>query len=201
MAGLNDPKLENDSKLESQQIREEAVDVEPVLVEPIKEEAPVTDGELEALSVKQLQAVATGLGFVGAEVFEKKKQLINVINNLKARPTFNPSMKTTDKVETATESKNWQSKRDRTKAFMEKQPTVRTMIPLDLGEVRPAYAELQINGYKMIVPKGVYVNLPEPFADLVSYSYNQTAEAGKDFLLDRPGTDPETGKTVADILG
>jgi len=204
-----DPKVAIDPTLQARQESEEAVVVEPVAVVAAAE---VVDVDFpEETTLKQLQEILTAEGFENAELFNTKKQVITIIKKLRTNKIAtsivasitNPGTASTvtQNIETPTEKHNWESKRDRTKAIIESAPKIRTMIPLDIGEKMGAVAELQINGYKKIIPKGVYVDLPLPFADLVAYAYNQTAEAGKDFLLDRPGVDPETGKTVAQVLG
>jgi hypothetical protein len=180
---------------------------EAEIITPAPVVAAADSSDLEAMSVKELQELlTTEQDFVGAETFKTKDQIIKVLGILRARKSVTPVASASaatvlpDKTANPTERKNWEGKRERTKKFIEAQPKIRTMIPLDLGEKPGAVAELQINGYKKVVPKGVYVDLPLSFADLVAYSYNQTAEAGKDFLLDRPGVDTETGKTVAEVL-
>lgn len=207
MPGLNDPELKKtaletaDPRAEREQERLETEEAEIVVVTPAIEPVPEVspDAELEAMSVKQLQEVITRLGFLGSENFVTKKQCIAVIHNLKARPSYAPPS-VTQKIETPTEKKSWEGKRERTKKIIDAKPKVRTMIPLDIGEKPGAFIEPQINGYKLRIPKGVYVNIPEPFAELIAYCYNQTAAAGSDISLDRPGVGEETGKTVAEVL-
>ena len=169
------------------------------LVVPV--ETPVVESNLKSL--KDLQKIATEMGFVGVEVFTTKAQVLSVIESMAKTKIANKDVepeKAPEVVATFTENQNWQGKRERTEAYMKKQPTIRTMIPLGINEKMGASEDLQINGYKITVPKGVFVNLPEPFVDLISYAYNQTAEAGKEFLLDRPEVSAETGRTVKEVL-
>lgn len=71
-----------------------------------------------------------------------------------------------------------------TKESLEKQPKVRMMIPLEGGEKIGVTIPVTINGHRVNVPKGVYVNVPEQIADMLMESFNQTELAGRDFRVD-----------------
>ena len=55
-----------------------------------------------------------------------------------------------------------------------KQPKVRIFIPLGIGEKRGkhAYESVTINGYRMELPKGEYVTVPQGVADIIEAHYN-----------------------------
>lgn len=58
--------------------------------------------------------------------------------------------------------------------------------------------DIQINGCKWFVPKGVYTPVPQQIAEIISKSQQQTLDAGADIKLDR--IDPRTGKPFNEIL-
>ena len=55
-----------------------------------------------------------------------------------------------------------------------------------------------LNGFQYIIPKGVYVEVPERISEKIEKSFQQTTDAGATALIDR--IDPETGKSVRDRL-
>jgi hypothetical protein len=158
-----------------------------------------TGGELKDILSKEFE-------FVGAEFMNDKKAAVATILSLRKKIVVLPETPSVNQpangevaavpVVPQNDLRVWASKKDKFKAFCETQPKVSTMIPFEIGEKPGAYAELQINGYKLNVMKGVYVELPRPFADLVRQSWQQTADAGKDMILDR--IDPQTGKPYKD---
>jgi len=88
------------------------------------------------------------------------------------------------------EAQMTQDARD-TKAALAKQPKVRIFIPLGINEKKGKCPpeSVTINGYRMELPKGEYVTVPQGVADLIEKHYNMTAEnteAGEAFRLDRP---------------
>lgn len=52
----------------------------------------------------------------------------------------------------------------RTKEFMDAQPKVSFIYPLNFGEKRGAEITVSTNGYKLTIQKGVRVMIPEPMA-------------------------------------
>jgi hypothetical protein len=82
--------------------------------------------------------------------------------------------------------------------ILAKQPKVRVMIPLDIGEKRGAYETVIIKGLRLNIMKGVMVEVAESVAKIIETSYRLTAEVGQDLLIDR--IDPKTGLPVSDRL-
>ena len=169
---------------------------------------------LEKLSVKDLREVVVKLGMPEeeAENFGTKKPLIATINTLRAQKVVQVPG------ELKKEKEEYLSKSERMRAILMKQPRVRILIPLE-GQEKPgvinwvynkvqkrkeqvyisgAYTPVQINGFKWLVPHGKYVEVPEQVADMISDAQGMTAQAGRDFLIDR--IDPKTGKSVRDRL-
>lgn len=114
--------------------------------------------------------------------------------------------------------KNWRSKAHKQWAFWDGQPKVRILVPLmgqeKKGVIRFEYSkvfkrEIPVhvsgaiqtvieNGAQYVIPKGVYVEVPEPVAKRIEDKFQQTSDAGRDMLADR--IDPRTGHPVSDKL-
>ena len=162
--------------------------------------------KLEDLTVKQLRdlAVKRGLPAEDAEKFTSKAPLIATINVLKVKDA---KVATLNEVVTPQQAKS-DEKRWRTKAIimrdkLAKQPKVRILLPLEPNQKKGVVKEVmirgrketvyvsgtcvypQLNGYKLVIPKGVYVDVPEQVATLISKAHADTQDAGRDFLIDR----------------
>ena len=64
------------------------------------------------------------------------------------------------------------------------QPVVRMYLPLEGQEKVGTTHPVIINGLRINVPKGVYVDVPQQVADILRESFQQTEDAGKAFRLD-----------------
>lgn len=64
--------------------------------------------------------------------------------------------------------------------------------------VSGAIESIILNGFQYMIPKGIYVEVPERISQEVEQIFQQTAEAGANLLIDR--VDPETGQSVRDRL-
>jgi hypothetical protein len=102
-------------------------------------------------------------------------------------------------VEDANDQKAWLDSVKGVKEMLAAQPKVKIYVPLEPGEKRGAYLPVIINGFRTDILKGVYVEVAQSIADIVSDSYNQTADVGRDLELGR--IDPETGRPVAASMG
>lgn len=75
------------------------------------------------------------------------------------------------------------------KDALAKEAKVRILIPLNGSEKKGITIEtVTINGFKIEVPKGVYVDVPQSVADLIERHYNTTpenSEVGEAFRLDK----------------
>lgn len=170
-------------------------------------------------TLKELREELVGLGISAekAEKFTTKAQLVTTIEALRAAgdkvesldPKINPKEEKED-------LKRWQSKSERMREHLESQPKVRVLIPLDPNEKQGVVREIEsngrketvhvsgavwsktFNGYRVIVPKGVYWSVPEQIAENIEQEYNQTQHAGDQWRIDR--VDPETGKSVKSQL-
>lgn len=71
------------------------------------------------------------------------------------------------------------------KQHFDNSPKVRIFIPKTPGEKGDTFWEKSFNGYMVRVPKGRYVDVPQPVAENIEMEFNQTEDAGSDFRLDR----------------
>ncbi len=171
---------------------------------------------LPRLKLSDLRKIVVKLGMSkeDAKVFDTKKPLIATIKSLRAGQV----VKVQKPGELKKEAEKYLSKKERIRAILIKQKSVRILIPCQ-GEEKPgkiewmynkatkrkeqvhisgAYTPVQINGWKWLVPHGMYVDVPQQVADMVSDAQNMTAQAGKAHLIDR--IDPKTGNSISDRL-
>lgn len=166
----------------------------------------------------QKEAISLGMPKEDAEKFESEGLLqatINTLKAVKADTKVSLEEKPNPKEERDTE-RHWQSKADRQKAYFDSLPKVRILIPCE-GEEKPGQIEevlddrgnkvLKIsgavwsktfNGYKVIVPKGVYTEISEAVADNIAEEFNQVQKSNARFSIDR--IDPKTNRPVAEQL-
>lgn len=63
----------------------------------------------------------------------------------------------------------------------------RILIPLMPGEPKNTYQPFNVNGYRVNVKKGVYVEVPATIASISEESFKQTEEAGTDLVSPNNG--------------
>lgn len=71
------------------------------------------------------------------------------------------------------------------KKQLDAQPKVNFLIPLASGENEGSEDQVCINGYKMKIPKGKMVEIPQQVAELLAEKYKVQMLAGRDKLLSR----------------
>jgi len=172
---------------------------------------------MEEKTVKQLREALVEHGFdkKAVEGIKTKDALIATLEALKSKDvsTLNPPR---DPKEERDTEKSWLAKADRFAKHLEKQPKVRVLIPLEPNEKVGVVKEVRergiiqyrhisgavwsktFNGYKVILPKGVYYEVPQQIADNISQEFTQTQRAGEHLKVDR--IDPQTGRPVRDQL-
>ena len=172
---------------------------------------------MEKKTGKQLreELVKLGIDKKAAEGIKTKEALIATLEALRSKDvsTLNPPA---DPKEEKSIEQSWQGKADRMAKLLEKQPKVRVLIPLEPKEKVGVVKEVRergtiqyryvsgavwsktFNGYKVILPKGTYVTVPEQIADNIAKELDQTQRAGEHLKLDR--IDPNTGRTVRSQL-
>ncbi len=183
---------------------------------------PKVEAPLIELSMNQLKDKAVELGLQQAAVksFSNKASLIATIEALqgkKSEKKIDPdsSARLSPREQRETES-GWRTKRERMREHLAKQPTVRILIPIE-GKEKPgvirkvmvggreeweqvsgAIKTVTLNGFKTLIPKGRYWEVPQQVAEVIAEGQQMTLEAGKSFDIERD--DPKTGKPVADKL-
>ena len=77
----------------------------------------------------------------------------------------------------ATEEAAFQKTANDMKAVLAAQKKVTIMVPYEPGEPKGTQLPVNINGYRINVPKGVYVEVPQTVAEIVMASQNVYQEA------------------------
>lgn len=173
-------------------------------------------------SLKQLkeELVTAGMPLEDTEAFVTKKQILAVLNTMKAKEVVK-RVDTLDDTSTPTEKKQlenqWKSKATLMRERLMAQPTIRTILPLEAAEqegvvewrtdkygnkyqlvLSGAVETVQLNGFKWIIPKGVPTDVPEQVSEVLDKAYLRTHNAGKNISVDR--LDPKTGRPVSEKL-
>jgi len=71
-------------------------------------------------------------------------------------------------------------KKELMKSILKKQKTRRVFIPKEKGEPEGATESVILNGYRLNIKKGVYVDVPEQVADVIEEATMATAKAFED---------------------
>ena len=88
---------------------------------------------------------------------------------------------------------------EKTKAYLARQQKLSMHIPLEEGEKEGAFQTVTINGYRLIIKKGVFVELPLPVAQLLAENMKiqlnpEQNELNKSFNINR---NAETQKALS----
>lgn len=182
----------------------------------------MTDISNEVKTVKELKEELISLGMPQevVDTFNTKAQLIGTINTLKAKKVVEKVDSLEEKPNPSEEKQTERAWRSKAQIMWDKwmaSPKVQILFPADPGKkpgivewrkdakgndfqvaLTPADSiqEIQVNGAKYLVPKGVMVEVPKPVADRVAEMLQLGSVAGQDILLDR--TDPKTGRPVSE---
>ena len=70
------------------------------------------------------------------------------------------------------EEADFEKTKNEMKAVLDAQPKVRVLVPLESGEKLGEFLPVNVNGYRLNVPKGVYVDVPQTVADIIAESFN-----------------------------
>lgn len=166
--------------------------------------------EEKTLGQLKEEAVALGMPKDDVEKFTLKAPLQATINALKTSTAETKRVATLnddDPDENKKINKVWLTKAEKMRAKLESQPKVRMILPLsskekpgvvrevtikgrkELVHVSGAIETVQLCGYKYIIPKGVYIEVPLQISEVLSESMIQTQNAGLDIRTDRAGFD------------
>lgn len=92
--------------------------------------------------------------------------------------------------------KEFETRKDRIKNFLESQPKIKVFVPREFGEKAGSVLPVTINGYRYSILKGVMVDVPQGVYEVIQNSLEMTDRAGQEFLLDRTKYDAELGQNV-----
>lgn len=116
-----------------------------------------------------------------AEELDKTREARESMEKKNATVSFGDTRSDAQK---ETDRQRWESKAERMKTHLAKQPKVTMYLPLEGKEKPGILYPVNLNGYRLNIPKGVYVDIPQQVADLLKESFLQTQEAGKEFRID-----------------
>src|ERR1035437_1016317 len=133
---------------------------------PITPQPVVTESDLAA-KMAQLEAALLKTNELNAKIEAQEK----------IRSEAFVSGKTISPEEQQSVIEAHKSDADKMKANLAAQPKVRIYVPLEGKEKMGTQLPVTVNGYRVNIPKGVYVDVPEQIADIVTYSLNQTQQA------------------------
>ena len=89
------------------------------------------------------------------------------------------------------------SKAERQKKFYLSSPKIRFMIPREFGEDNKIKKTVNENGYRLDFPKNTYIEIPEPVAQVLMKSLDQTEQALQYQRIDTDGTHSKAEKEQA----
>jgi len=184
----------------------------------------MTEISNEVKTLKELKEELIGLGMPSesVETFTTKGQIIAIMNTLKAKKVVDKVDSIEETISPSEEKQTEKAWRSKAQIMWDKwmaAPKVQILFPADPGKkpgivewrkdakgndyqiaLTPADSiqEIQVNGAKYLVPKGVMVEVPKPVADRVAEMLMLGSQAGADILLDR--IDPKTGHPMNEIL-
>ena len=168
---------------------------------PEKEEPEEEKVDLSKLSLKELQKVAKAKG-VDVKGMKKKAEVIAAIEG--GGGGIEEGLGEEKEVEETPPELGAGVTGGRTpmgskaaimKAKLAKQKKVTILIPKDKDEKLGSTMSVILNGYRMNIVKGVYVEVPEQVARVVMKSQNQTIQA-----LRGETTNPQSGKKKDSLL-
>lgn len=150
--------------------KEEKVTSEDSLSNKQESVKPVEADPKVAELTAQLEEQLLKANELNKRLEEKEKELNEKAKAFSATPPISP-------VEQANVLQKHQSKAQRMKEHLAGQEKVTMFIPLE-GKEKPGTTEpVTINGYRLNVPKGVYVKVPLQVADILKDYLKQTQEA------------------------
>ena len=77
----------------------------------------------------------------------------------------------------------WQGKAKTTRDKIMAEPKIKFLVPLDINEKQGTILPVTINGWRLNIPKGIFIDLPQSIAVMLAEKYQITSEAGKEFDL------------------
>ncbi len=150
---------------------------EAARVEPVKSDDKV------AAMMEKMEAMERRLADRELSLIAKEKEIDSKINQPFLRPMNETIREQVEQVH--------MDKQERMKKNLDSQPKVRIYMPLEGQEKAGTLHPVVLNGYRINVPKGVYIDLPQQVADIVKKSLEQTEAAGLAFRLDMSNSEKQ----------
>ena len=95
----------------------------------------------------------------------------------------------TERVESQKADKELKADAAAMKAHLDKQRKVSIMIPFEVGENpengKKVKFHVNLNGYAMDIPRGIYVEVPEQVADMIKARLESEGKIGSQWRIDR----------------
>jgi hypothetical protein len=185
---------------------------------PLKDQ--VSDVVTKIVDAKLIdEAISLGMPKENAEKFTDEDLLKSTIDTLKAISVASKNpVAVSDPVNPKEDreiEKHWNSKAERQKAYFDSLPQIRILVPCE-GKEKPGVVEDRmidgrmqtvpvsgavwsktVNGYRVVIPKGVYTNVSEAIAENIQDELHQVAESNAQFSIDRLD---ENGKPIRERL-
>lgn len=155
---------------------------------------PVKTDDRVAGALEKLEAMEQRLADRELALIEREKQLEKQVEANRFLKPMSPEVR-------AQVEEIHASKAEIMKKHLDKQPKVRMFIPLQGAEKVGTIHPVVMNGYRINVPKGQYVDLPQQVADLLTNSFNQTEQAGAAFRLDKSGKEKQDAMSGGLVQG
>lgn len=131
---------------------------------------PATQDEAIADKLAQLEEALKKTNEINTRLEAQEKAIDEKMKTMKPLATLSGE----DKIHVA---KLHQSKALAMKENLSKQQKVRIFVPLEGKEKKGTQLPVTLNGYRVNVPKGLYVDVPEQVGDVIAESLNQTQAA------------------------
>lgn len=133
-------------------------------VQPAAQESTIAD------KLAQLEEALKKTNEINAQLEAQSRAMDEKMKNMQPVATASAA----DKANAAVLHK---AKATRMKENLAKQPKVKVFVPLEGKEKKGTQLPVTLNGYRVNVPKGLYVEVPEQVGQVIMESLNQTQEA------------------------
>lgn len=131
---------------------------------------PASQDSAIAEKLAKLEVALQKTNEINARLEAQEKAMEEKMKNMKPIA----ALPAAEKANVAAEHK---SKAQAMKDNLAKQPKVKIFVPLDGKEKKGTQLPVTLNGYRVNVPKGLYVEVPEQIGQVIMESLNQTQEA------------------------
>lgn len=150
-----------------------------------KESGVKASGTKEDLVAALTEAGVAGPAATDDSEDEVEETSEEVVNETPAPAAINA----TERVETKKAERELRADAKAMKAHLDKQKKVSIMIPFEVGENpengKKVKFHVNLNGYALDIPRGIYVEVPEQIADMVKARLESEGKIGSEWRIDR----------------